>query len=95
MRETGGGTAAPTDRRQPPPTPEGEPVVRAEGVWKVFGPHGDKLIGTPECELPRGELREKTGCVVAVRDVSIEIQPGEVSWSWASPARASPRLSGR
>ena len=31
---------------------------------------------TPSCS--RAELREKTGCVIAVRDVSIEIKPGEV-----------------
>jgi glycine betaine/proline transport system ATP-binding protein len=58
--------------------PSGEPVVRAEGVWKIFGPHGDRLVGTPDAELSRAELREKTGCVVAVRDVSIDIKPGEV-----------------
>ena len=28
--------------------------------------------------LTRREVREKTGCVVAVRDVSIEVWPGEV-----------------
>ncbi len=55
-----------------------EPLVSAEGVWKVFGPNGDRLVGTPEADLPRAELREKTGCVVAVRDVSIEVLPGEV-----------------
>jgi glycine betaine/proline transport system ATP-binding protein len=78
MRETGSGSAAPTMEASPAGSENGEPVVRAEGVWKVFGPHGDRLIGSPDAELPRGELREKTGCVVAVRDVSIEIHPGEV-----------------
>jgi glycine betaine/proline transport system ATP-binding protein len=78
MRETGSGSAAPTVEAAPAGTENGEPVVRAEGVWKVFGPHGDRLIGAPEADLSRGELREKTGCVVAVRDVSIEIHPGEV-----------------
>jgi glycine betaine/proline transport system ATP-binding protein len=58
--------------------PSGEPVVRAEGVWKVFGPHPDKVIGTPDADLPRSQLVRKTGNVVAVRDVSIDIQPGEV-----------------
>jgi glycine betaine/proline transport system ATP-binding protein len=57
---------------------DGEPLVVAEGVWKIFGPRADRLIGTPDIELPRAELREKTGCVVAVRDVSFEIRPGEV-----------------
>jgi glycine betaine/proline transport system ATP-binding protein len=56
----------------------GAPVIRAEGVWKVFGPHPDRLVGSPDAFLPRGELREKTGCVVAVRDVSLEVWPGEV-----------------
>jgi glycine betaine/proline transport system ATP-binding protein len=54
------------------------PVIRADGVWKVFGPRGERLVGSSEALLPRGELRERTGCVVAVRDVSIEVWPGEV-----------------
>ena len=78
MEETGSGSVAPTVEGPPTGSDNGEPVVRAEGVWKVFGPHADKLIGTPDCDLPPRELRQKTGCVVAVRDVSIEIQPGEV-----------------
>jgi glycine betaine/proline transport system ATP-binding protein len=56
----------------------GPPIIRAEGVWKVFGPRADRLVGSPDALLPRGELRAKTGCVVAVRDVSIEVWPGEV-----------------
>ena len=54
------------------------PAIRAEGVWKVFGPHGERLVGSPDADLSRRELREKTGCVVAVKDVSLEVWPGEV-----------------
>jgi glycine betaine/proline transport system ATP-binding protein len=54
------------------------PLVSAEGVWKIFGPHADKIIGTPDAELSRSELRKKSGTTVAVRDVSIEIWPSEV-----------------
>ena len=36
------------------------------------------MIGTPDADLSRAELREKTGCVAAVRDVSFEVWPGEV-----------------
>jgi glycine betaine/proline transport system ATP-binding protein len=36
------------------------------------------VVGTPDADLPRAELREKTGCVAAVRDVSFEVHPGEV-----------------
>ena len=56
----------------------GEPLIRADGVWKIFGPHAERIIGTPDADLPRAELREKTGCVAAVRDVSLEVWPGEV-----------------
>ncbi len=56
----------------------GPPLIRAGGVWKIFGRHADRVIGTPDAELPRAELRAKTGCVAAVRDVSFEVWPGEV-----------------
>ena len=56
----------------------GEPLIRASGVWKVFGPKADRIVGTPDAELPRRDLREKTGCVAAVRDVTFDVWPGEV-----------------
>jgi glycine betaine/proline transport system ATP-binding protein len=56
----------------------GEPLIRATGVWKVFGPKAEKIVGSPDADLSRTELRAKTGCVVAVRDVSFEVWPGEV-----------------
>ena len=56
----------------------GEPLIRAGGVWKIFGRHADRLIGTPDADLPRAELRTKHDCVAAVRDVSFEVWPGEV-----------------
>jgi glycine betaine/proline transport system ATP-binding protein len=55
-----------------------EPLIEASGVWKVFGPKADRIVGTADAGLGRAELREKTGCVVAVRDVSFEVYPGEV-----------------
>jgi glycine betaine/proline transport system ATP-binding protein len=56
----------------------GTPLIRAEGVWKIFGANAGKVIGTPDADLPRRELREKTGCIAAVRDVSFEVWPREV-----------------
>jgi glycine betaine/proline transport system ATP-binding protein len=56
----------------------GEPLIRARGVWKVFGPRADRVVGTPDADLPRAELRARTGCVAAVRDVSIDVWSGEV-----------------
>jgi glycine betaine/proline transport system ATP-binding protein len=57
---------------------DGPPLIKAEGIWKIFGRNADKVIGTPDADLSRSELRTKTGCVAAVRDVSFEVYPGEV-----------------
>jgi glycine betaine/proline transport system ATP-binding protein len=59
-------------------TANGRPLIRAEGIWKIFGRNADRVIGTPDADLSRAELRAKTGCVAAVRDVSFEVHPGEV-----------------
>jgi glycine betaine/proline transport system ATP-binding protein len=54
------------------------PVIRAAGIWKVFGPNPERLVDSEDALLPRAELRAKTGNVVAVRDVSLEVWQGEV-----------------
>src|SRR5688572_21763905 len=56
----------------------GAPLVEARDVWKVFGPHGERIVDSPDADLSRGELREKSGNTVAVRDVTLDIWPGEV-----------------
>lgn len=53
-------------------------ALSVEGLWKIFGPKADKVIGTPDADLSRAELKAKTGCVVGVKDVSFEVAPGEV-----------------
>jgi glycine betaine/proline transport system ATP-binding protein len=70
-----------TDERPPAPrggTETGEPDLVVDGLWKIFGPKADKLIGTPDAELSRKDLQAKTGCVAAVKDVSFDVLPGEV-----------------
>jgi len=56
----------------------GEPLIRADGIWKIFGRRAERIIGTADADLNRAQLRAQTGCVIAVRDVSIEVWPGEV-----------------
>lgn len=53
-------------------------ALSVDGLWKIFGPRADKIIGTPDADLPRAELKEKTGCVAGVKDVSFDVAPGEV-----------------
>ncbi len=58
------------------PPPDATVAVRA--LWKIFGPREHKILGTPDAELSRAELRAKTGCTAAVCDVSFDVAPGEV-----------------
>lgn len=53
-------------------------TVSCRDIWKVYGPKAERIVGSPDADLPRKELLEKTGCVTAVRDVSFDVAPGEV-----------------
>jgi glycine betaine/proline transport system ATP-binding protein len=78
MSDSHGSSAVETPEAPVTVDRNGEPLLRAEGVWKLFGRNADRVIGTPDADLPRAELREKTGVIAAVRNVSIEVWPGEV-----------------
>ena len=71
-------TASTPEKSQSSPADAGTPAVHVEGLWKIFGPRADKIIGTEEAQLSRKELQEKTGHVVGIRDVSFDVAPGEV-----------------
>lgn len=53
-------------------------AVKVENLWKVFGPKAARIPGSEEGKLPRAELRARTGCVAAVKDVSFDVAQGEV-----------------
>ncbi len=53
-------------------------ALEVRNLWKIFGPRADTIIGTPDAELSRAELKQKTGCVMGVKDVSFDVSPGEV-----------------
>jgi ABC-type proline/glycine betaine transport system ATPase subunit len=53
-------------------------TVSAREVWKVYGPHPERVVGSSDASLPRAELLERTGCVAAVQDVSFDVGAGEV-----------------
>jgi glycine betaine/proline transport system ATP-binding protein len=53
-------------------------ALSVESLWKIFGNGAEKIIGTPDADLSRKDLQAKTGCVMAVKDVSFEVSPGEV-----------------
>ncbi|MFJ4522450.1 glycine betaine/L-proline ABC transporter ATP-binding protein [Streptomyces sp. NPDC088810] len=63
--------------RKPPTTTE--PVFSVSGLWKVFGPKPERIPADPElAALDPAELRSRTGCTAAVRDVSFDVRKGEV-----------------
>jgi glycine betaine/proline transport system ATP-binding protein len=57
---------------------EGVDAISVRGLWKVFGPRPQRIVGTPAADLSRGELQARTGNVVAVRDVDFDVARGEV-----------------
>ncbi|TLS44503.1 betaine/proline/choline family ABC transporter ATP-binding protein [Streptomyces montanus] len=57
----------------------GSPVFAVDGLWKVFGPKAERIPGDSGLtDLGPAELRARTGCTAAVRDVGFEVRKGEV-----------------
>jgi glycine betaine/proline transport system ATP-binding protein len=73
--------AAGDEGREPAPESlsANEPVISVRNLWKVFGPKAASVPGSPGlAALARKDLKEQTGCVAAVCDLSFEVAPGEV-----------------
>ncbi|MDO0926123.1 glycine betaine/L-proline ABC transporter ATP-binding protein [Streptomyces sp. TG1A-8] len=68
-------------RKSPDSAPDSAPapVFRVDGLWKVFGPKAERVPADPELSaLSPADLRSRTGCTAAVRDVSFDVRKGEV-----------------
>jgi glycine betaine/proline transport system ATP-binding protein len=52
-------------------------AIEVNGLWKIYGPNAKKLVGSPVLNGSKTEVLQKTGCVVAVRDVSFQVRRGE------------------
>ena len=55
----------------------GEPKIRCRNLWKVFGRNPARVLRELDPALSRKEVQERTGHVIAVKDVSFEVQQGE------------------
>ena len=51
--------------------------ITCRNIWKVFGPNPKRALETLDRAASRAEVQEETGHVVAVKDVSFDIQEGE------------------
>ncbi|MBB6174083.1 glycine betaine/proline transport system ATP-binding protein [Nocardiopsis mwathae] len=54
-----------------------EPKISVRNLWKIFGKNAGSIIGTDYERLDQETVLEKTGCTIAVRDVSFDVYPGE------------------
>ena len=54
-----------------------EQKITCSNIWKLFGPDEKRVIKDLDQSLTIKEVQEKTGHVVAVKDVSFSIQKGE------------------
>lgn len=52
--------------------------VSCRNIWKIFGPHPERIKQTLNPELSRSEILEQTGHVVAVKNVSFGVRKGEI-----------------
>ena len=55
----------------------GAPIV-VRDLWKVYGPRPQRVVGSTLADLTRHELEQRTGNVVAMREVSMNVDAGEV-----------------
>ena len=52
--------------------------ISCENVWKIFGPSPARIAQTITPQMTRSQVLETTGHVLAVRDVSFDVQEGEI-----------------
>ena len=59
------------------PGPDSGQGLSCRNLWKVFGDGPLDLVDSIDPSLSREEVLARTGCVVAVRDVSFQVEEGE------------------
>ena len=54
-----------------------ETCLEVRSLWKIFGSNAEDLLNSGMALSSKTETLEKTGCVLAVRDISFSVQRGE------------------
>ena len=60
-----------------PPLSDKQEIIRVEGLWKIYGREPKRILAEKYSSFGKDELREKTGCVVALRNISMSVAAGE------------------
>ena len=51
--------------------------IRCENMWKIFGPHPQRVLSQLTPDKTRAQVQAENGHVIAVKDVSFAINQGE------------------
>ncbi len=54
------------------------PSIELEGVYKIFGDELEEALGMIDKGASKDEVREETGQVIGVQDISFEIKDNEL-----------------
>ncbi|MFN8453308.1 MAG: glycine betaine/L-proline ABC transporter ATP-binding protein [Anaerolineae bacterium] len=52
--------------------------ISCQNIWKVFGPHPERIAPMLESNRSKKDILAETGHVVAVKDVSFDVRKGEI-----------------
>ncbi|MEA3298456.1 MAG: ATP-binding cassette domain-containing protein, partial [Chloroflexota bacterium] len=59
--------------------PQNEEVsIEVNNLWKIFGDNVKKVLDSDTQFASKTDILEKTGCVLAIKDVSFQVPRGEI-----------------
>jgi len=56
---------------------ETQPIISVESLWKVFGRNPGRALHEGQATLSKAKIHEELGLVVALKDISFDVMPGE------------------
>ncbi|GAH96271.1 unnamed protein product, partial [marine sediment metagenome] len=59
-------------------SPNGEVCIEVNALWKIFGHNPEQFLHSEMRSATKADILEKTGHVLAVRDVSFNVNQGEL-----------------
>ena len=54
------------------------PHIQVQGLWKVFGDDPQRVFAPEHIDKSRADLQDELGAVVGLRDVSLEVETGQI-----------------
>ncbi len=59
-------------------SPNGEACIEVNELWKIFGHNAEQLLHSEMRSATKADILEKTGHVIAARDISFNVNQGEL-----------------